>query len=152
MQHHEHAGQLEVDHFDPRKKKELIQDYNNLFPVSRQCNGKKSNHWPSKAEEKAGCRFLNPCEEMDYGEQIFEDSVTHHLVGVTPAARWHIRICGLNGERLVAERTKRAEYWDLLNNKPMMAKTTLQEAGELIRKFKDLVKLMIPAIAPPPTS
>lgn len=71
MQHHERAGKLEVDHFDPHKKKDLIQRFENLFPASRHCNGKKSDHWPNKTESAAGCRFLNPCEEMDYGEQIF---------------------------------------------------------------------------------
>jgi len=64
----------------------------------RHCNGKKSNTWPSKAELAAGCRFLNPCEEMDYGEQIFEDPLTNRLVGITPAAIWHIRICALNSD------------------------------------------------------
>src|SRR6266511_1990984 len=68
MQHQERAGKLEVDHFDPRLKQELIQDYSNLFPASQHCNGKKSNHWPTKAERAVCCRFLNPCEEMDYGE------------------------------------------------------------------------------------
>ena len=86
MQHQSRGGRLEVDHFDPRRKKDLIQSYANLFPASRHCNGKKSDTWPNKAERAAGCRFLNPCEEMDYDEQIFEDPTTHELVGVTPAA------------------------------------------------------------------
>src|SRR5438046_9409130 len=65
MQHETRAGAMEVDHFDPRKKKDLIQDYCNLFPASRHCNGKKGNRWPNKDEAAAGCRFLNPCEEID---------------------------------------------------------------------------------------
>jgi len=113
MQHRERAGEMEVDHFDPRRKKDLIQDYANLFPTSRHCNAKKGDHWPSKMERAAGCQFLNPCEEMDYDEQIYEDPAAHRLVGVTPAARWHIRICGLNADHLVNERAKRAEYWNL---------------------------------------
>src|SRR5262245_45937371 len=104
MQHKERAGSMEVDHFDPRRKKDLIQDYNNLFPASRHCNGKKGDNWPHRGELAAGCRFLNPCKEMDYGEQIFEDPISHELIGVTPAAKWHIRICGLNSEKLVVER------------------------------------------------
>ncbi len=111
MQHYSRCGKLEVDHFDPRLKKELIQDYNNLFPASRHCNGKKSDIWPNKEELAAGCRFLNPCEELDYGEQIFEDPETHRLVGTTPAAIWHIRVCGLNADNLVHERKRRAEHW-----------------------------------------
>src|SRR6266567_1902077 len=111
MQHHERAGPMEVDHFDPRRKNDLIQRYENLFLASRHCNGKKSNHWPNKVEKASGCRFLNPCEEVDYGEQILEEPGSHRLVGVTPAARWHIRMCGLNALHLVYERAKRAECW-----------------------------------------
>jgi len=103
MQHHTRAGKLEVDHFDPRKKKELWQDYDNLFPASRHCNCAKSDHWPTQTEQAAGCRFLNPCQEADYGSQIWEEPSTHVLIGTTPAARWHIRMCGLNAPHLVIE-------------------------------------------------
>lgn len=150
MQHHERAGKLEVDHFDPRKKKDLIQRFDNLFPASRHCNGKKSNHWPNKAETAAGCRFLNPCEELDYGDQIFEDPDTHRLVGTTPAAIWHIRICALNADQLVNERSKRAKYVDQLKNKAIRVKRALDEVGELIGSFRAEVETMIPEIAPPP--
>jgi len=146
MQHQERAGPLEVDHFDPRKKKALIQDYNNLFPASRHCNGKKADHWPKEAEAAAGCRFLNPCEEVDYGEQILEDRVSHRVVGMNPAAQWHIRMCGLNAEHLVAERAKRAEYWGQLKTKAVCVKGSLDEAAELIESFRKEVELMIPEI------
>ena len=118
MQHSEHAGPLTVDHFDPRLKKAYIQPYANLFPASRYVNGKKWKHWPNKTESANGCRFLNPCEEMDYGSQIFEDPTTHELVGTTPAAIWHIRICGLNADHLVTERAKRAKYWKQFKEEP----------------------------------
>lgn len=151
MQHQERAGGLlEVDHFDPRKKKDLIQDYNNLFPASRHCNGKKSDHWPNHAEKVAGCRFLNPCEETDYGEQIFEDVVSHRLVGTTPAAKWHIRMCALNAHHLVAERKKRAEYWRLLNERCVQLSEASEEVLDLIRSLRKETCTMIPAILPPP--
>ena len=149
MQHHERAGKLEVDHFDPRQKKDLFQRFDNLFPASRHCNGKKSNHWPTKTEAAAGCRFLNPCEELDYGEQIFEDPDTHRLVGTTPAAIWHIRMCGLNADHLVNERARRTKYVDQLKNKPMRVKRSINEVGELISSFRREVETMIPEIAPP---
>ena len=150
MQHHKRCGKLEVDHFDPRKKKDLIQRYENLFPASRHCNGKKSDHWPTKTETAAGCRFLNPCEEVDYGDQIFEDPDTHRLVGTTPTAIWHIRICALNADQLVNERAKRAKYVDQLKNKAIRVKRALNEVGELIGSFRAEVETMIPEIAPPP--
>ena len=150
MQHHTRCGQLEVDHFDPRRKKDLIQDYNNLFPASRLCNRKKSNTWPTREEIAAGCRFLNPCEEVDYGEQVFEAPLTHRLVGTNPAANWHIRVCGLNADTLVYERRRRAEHWDTIKRTVIRVKGDQQRVGELIQKFRWEVELMIPEIAPPP--
>lgn len=151
MQHQSRSGTLEVDHFDPRKKKNLIQDYENLFPASRHCNGKKSDTWPSKAESAAGCRFLNPCQEVDYGEQIIEDPRTHKLTGLTPAAKWHIRVCGLNADHLVHERRCRAEHWMTIMNCPVKVKGDHFHAKELAEKFREEVELMIPKIpaAPP---
>jgi hypothetical protein len=148
MQHESRAGMMEVDHFDPRKKKDILQDYDNLFPASRHCNCKKSNHWPTKSEAAVGCRFLNPCEELDYGEQIFEDPASYKLVGATPAARWHIRICGLNADHLVKERTRRAEHLDLLKRKSIRLKHGFNDVLELVRHFRSEVELMIPEIAP----
>lgn len=152
MQHQARAGALEVEHFDPRQKNDLIQDFLNLFLASRHCNGKKSNYWPTAAERRAGCRFLNPCKEMDYGEQIFEDPNTNLLIGVTPAARWHIRICALNAPPLVAERMKRARHWKTFRNAIMRIKPNAPEAAldELITSFREEVELMIPEIPPPP--
>jgi len=148
MQYHTRAGKLEVDHFDPRKNKDVHQHYDNLFPASRHCNGKKSNHWPTKAEEAAGIRFLNPCREIDYGVQIKEDPVSHLLVGLTPAARWHIRICALNADHLVDERRKRSKYMDLLNNRSFVGRRRRHQdtTMEVIRAFCEEVKLMIPEI------
>jgi hypothetical protein len=152
MQHQARCGALEVDHFDPRQKKDLIQDYNNLFPASRHCNGKKSDTWPNKAELAEGCRFLNPCKELDYGEQIFEDPRTHQLIGVTPAAKWHIRMCGLNADRLIEERRRRAKHLRTLHHKAIKVKkhTTHETVQELIKGFREEVELMIPPIEPPP--
>lgn len=151
MQHQTRCGKLEVDHFDPRKKNDLIQDYNNLFPASRHCNGKKWKHWPTKTEQDAGCRFLNPCEEMDYGEQIFENPQTNELIGTTPAAKWHIRVCGLNADRLIEERRRRAKHWRTLQNRKFKLKKNIPHnaAQELITSFREEVELMIPQIPPP---
>lgn len=146
MQHQSHSGSLEVDHFDPRQKKDLIQDYNNLFPASRHCNGKKSNTWPSREELAAGCRLLNPCKEMDYGEQIFENPETHELVGKTAAARWHIRVCGLNADHLIQERRRRAKHWHTLKQVGVKIKGDHERVGELVKNYREAVELMIPEI------
>lgn len=153
MQHTTRAGKLEVDHFDPRQKNDLIQRIENLFPASRHCNGKKSNKWPNKEELLAGCRFLNPCQEMDYGSQIFEDPATHLLVGSTPAARWHIRMCGLNADQLVHERRKRSECLRTLRQRLVLRSRGLHhQVLDVIEKLKEQVALMIPEIPPVPAS
>ena len=146
MQHSDRAGELEVDHFDPRQKNNPIQDYRNLFPASRLCNGKKWQHWPPAAEEGAGIRFLNPCEEMDYGEQIFEAADAHQLFGVTPAARWHIRVCGLNSRCLVLERETRARYWALIEKAGKSIETAPDQVKAVWEAFRAEVELMIPGI------
>jgi hypothetical protein len=146
MQHQERAGKLEVDHFDPGRKKDLFQDYENLLPASRHCNSKKSDNWPTVVERAAGIRFLNPCSEIDYGEQIFEDPQSHLLRGVNPAAIWHIRMCGLNADHLVNERKKRAGHWKLLKEKSIRIKSNLESVSELISRFKAEVEIMIPPI------
>jgi hypothetical protein len=146
MQHQSRCGLLEVDHFDPRKKKNLWQDYGNLFPASRYCNGKKLDNWPNRTEREAGCRFLDPCKEMDYGEQIFEDANTHLVFGVTAASKWHIRMCGLNADHLVEERRRRSAHWKAIKGKPVFVKGDHQKAMEMMKMYREEVELMIPPI------
>ena len=85
MRHQKMAdGSLDVDHFDPREKRNYLQRYNNLFLASPHCNGRKSDFWPTVSEERQGIRFLNCCKEYDYGKHIFEDPRTNEVFGVTP--------------------------------------------------------------------
>lgn len=154
MQHYERAGGLvtmEVDHFDPRRKNDLVQDYANLFLASRYCNNKKRNSWPTKTEAREGARFLNPCAEVDYGEQIFELPDSHIVVGVTPAAQWHIRKCGLNADHLVHERALRAKYRRLLESAPMQTRRHVDSeiVVDTVASLRLEVDKMIPPILPP---
>lgn len=147
MQHMARCGPLEVDHFDPRKKTLVFQDYANLFPASRSCNGKKSDWWPTEEEKRAGCRFLNPCEEMDYDEQILEHPISHELIGLNPAARWHIRMCGLNAPLLILERQKRASHWQTIKDSMfVMKKSNYAQLIEMVTKYNEEVALMVPLI------
>lgn len=151
MQHITHCGPHHIDHFDPRKKKDLIQQYDNLFLASAHCNGKKSDKWPNKAERRTGARFLNPCKEMDYGETIFEDA-NHQLVGTTIAARWHILQCDLNAPLLVDERRDRAKYRRDANSLVQQKRKSVdpQELLDVLRNYREMVERMIPVIPPPP--
>jgi hypothetical protein len=103
---------MEIDHFDPRKKLDRYQNYENLFLASRHCNGAKRDIWPTDDELMLRIRFLNCCEEWDYGDHILEYPNTGFLYGVTRAGRFHIRVCHLNAEHLVKwrlERTKKRQ-------------------------------------------
>lgn len=150
MQHHSRAGKLEVDHFDPRLKKNLWHHSSNLFPASRHSNGAKADNWPNHIEAQLGCRFLNPCEEQDYGEQIFEDPNSHVLIGTTPAARWHIRMCGLNAPRLIDERSRRSKHLQRLKDCPVRIRRDSDKIVELIKSLREEVDMMIPEIPSPP--
>ena len=143
---------MEIDHFDPRKKEDFIQQYQNLFLATRHCNGAKSKFWPSAAEQTLGLRYLNPCREQDYGVHIFEDPKTHLLVGITPAGKYHIRMCDLNADHFVAERRDRSEIWEMLrsavtvkrNQMPQvaaeLAEALRKQAGQMIQEFPHLPK------------
>ena len=135
-------GKLTVDHFNPRKKKNKHQYYDNLFPATHRCNRAKSDTWPTKAKRDAGHRFLNCCEEQDYGTHIFEDPDTHKLVGLSKEGRFHILHCQLNDKYLVQERAERAELWNLLENRAVKIKNPT-EVLPYIEKLRQQAEKMI---------
>ena len=89
MQHTALAGgpkAMEVDHFDPTLEGEERNAYSNLLLATRHCNLAKGDRWPNEEDRAAGIRFLNPCEEQDYGVHLFEDPVTNELSARHPPA------------------------------------------------------------------
>ena len=149
MQHALRVGGLkclEVEHFDPRLKKKLFQGYKNLFLASRHCNGAKGDNWPRPSETRAGLRFLNPCEEADYGVQIFEDPDSHEIYGTTPAARWHIRMLDLNARHLVFERAERTRRLARIENQLITIKGCVETATELANEYRQILNTYIPEI------
>lgn len=141
---------MEVDHFNPRLKGQARHRYKNLFLASRVCNNAKSDSWPTAREASAGIRLIDPTVEGDYGVQIFEDPITHELVGTTPAARYHIDIMDLNAESFVFERRSRHEVTELMRTRPARISGNLSEAREAIRVFRELIERWIPPIPAPP--
>ncbi len=110
MQHWKRAGgmgAMDIDHFNPKLRKEARNRYENLYLATRHCNGHKWKTWPSRAEWELGIRFLDPCKETDYGLHIFEDPDTFELWGATVAGRFHIRVLDLNAEHFIEERKAR---------------------------------------------
>lgn len=152
LQHYTRAGGMrcmEVDHFDYRQKKDLFQRYENLFPATRHCNGAKSNK-PTSKEIAEGLNFINPCQDWDYGKYIFEDPISHRLVGTTPQAIYHIRFCDLNAEHFVTERRDRAEILKMLKTHRVTLRPsgTFSAAADSIRLLMEQVGRMIPEIPP----
>jgi hypothetical protein len=157
MQHSYRAGGvkcMEVDHFNPRKKKRDIQEYSNLFLSTRHCNGAKRDRWPKGKDRDRGIRFLDCCREVDYGKHIFEDPDTHEVVGVTPAGIYHVRNCDLNAPHLVQERKERAELRRLLDKTPIvlsdkpfiLAQKPLWSLPDEATALSEVLKTMIPEI------
>lgn len=139
---------MEVDHFDYRQKKDVVQQYDNLLLATRHCNGAKLQK-PTPKERAAGLRLLNPCEEWDYGPHIVEDPDTHELVGLTPLGKYQIRTCDLNAEHLVRERSERAEIWRLIRRKngvTVRGNSGMQDALEAIEALHKQVQHMIPEL------
>jgi hypothetical protein len=58
-----------IDHYRPIRgeygRPELECEYSNLYYACSECNGNKSDKWPSEAQRQQGYRFLNPCEPED---------------------------------------------------------------------------------------
>ena len=110
LQHAKRVGIFEIDHFNPTKKNDPIQEYANLFPSIRHCNNRKLAFWPrSQAERNTGKRLLNPRKEQDYNVQLLEIRATGELIGTTPAARFHIWKLDLNAPFLCKERRDSTE-------------------------------------------
>lgn len=159
LQHVDRVGykSMEVDHFNPTLSGLARNKYPNLFPATRHCNGSKGCLWPDLYLRKAGVRFLNPTKEHDYGVHIFEDPATHHLLGATPAGKYHIRCCDLNAPHLVLERRDRAKLNELLNECGVISKVSLQilenekvlDTSAFLRAV--LSKMILPIPSPPKT-
>jgi len=139
----QHGGErLAVDHFNPTLTGKRRNHHANLFPATQHCNRSKWNAWPSAADRKLGLRFLNCCEELDYGVHIFEDPVSHKVFGVTPAGRYHIRHCDLNDSVYVQERKQRAEIRALLTQTNAIVQNPAEFLA-IIAKLGEVVDRMI---------
>ena len=149
MRHIGTETEMQVDHFDPRQKGDKVQVYSNLFLSDAHCNGAKHDTWPTADEQAAGCRFLNCCDEYDYGTVIFEDPQTHELVGTSPAATYHIEMIDLNDPGLVDDRRFRAEIMAKLEYAREKAEDNLEIMGAL-DKLSEMAHGLIPDIPAPP--
>ena len=131
--------QLHVDHFNPKLKSKS--PYENLFPAYGPCNKAKGESWPVKSQLDKGLRFLNPCEEDDYGVQIFEDPDTHKLVPANQAASYHIDTLDL--DCALEQRKQRALIQRILDS-------GIVKDPKMKADIEETLKISIPPIPPPP--
>lgn len=139
---------MEIDHFNPKLSGAARHRYSNLMWSTRLCNNAKRNYWPNAADRRAGLRFLNPCEEWDYGVHISEDPITHELIGKTPAARYHIRMLRLNDESFIWERRTRAELSQHLSdaNTAKLLKGSFEDILSWFQSLREKLDILIPPI------
>lgn len=136
---------MEIDHHNPWLPEGIRNRYENLFPATRHCNGKKGKRWPSREQKEAGIRFLNPCSDLDYGHHIFEDPETFELWGATPAGVYHIRMLDLNAPHLVTERRNRFRLWALRTQPNIVTLlSSVPEAMRVLDALYEELTAMIP--------
>jgi hypothetical protein len=138
------VGAMNIDHFDPRKKSNFLHRYDNLFWSSRECNGRKHQHWPTKEENRRGIRFLDCTRERDYGVHIFEDPITHEVWGATPAGVYHVRIMNLNASVFVRHRKLRAIMAEALTGTIVQLQTKGLSAKSFQASLAPFLLLMNP--------
>ena len=133
---------------NPRLSARIRNRYVNLCLASRHCNNSKRRHWPTRPQIKDGLRFLDCCREWDYGEHIFEDAVTHRVYGVTPAGRYHVRMCDLNAPHLISERKTRSRLRLVLTSSPAIIRDLDKglELFNLVQLLNDITDRLIPPI------
>ena len=151
MQHSSRVGvkTMEVDHFNPTLPNRLSHRYTNLFLATRHCNGAKGKNWPNRSQMEKGIRFLDCCQEQDYGVHIFENAENHRVYGVSPAGRYQVHICDLNAPHFIRERRQRAELNKILTSSPAIIRNLGKalELVNLLRLLKEIGQQMIPPIA-----
>jgi hypothetical protein len=99
---------FKIDHFFPTAKGGPWTAYTNLFLACDRCNQHKSDNWPDLNARMAGVRYLNCCEEFDYGEHIFEGE-NGVVFSDTVPGRYHIVMLKLNRPDLVRLRLARTK-------------------------------------------
>ena len=146
--------EIQVDHFDPTRKNDKYQQYSNLFPADARCNLSKGDQWPTKEERERGIRFLNCCEEIDYGECIFEEPETGMLVGTTVAARYHIEALQLNCPELCKFRRDRTRIVRAIEKADLagVGAESDPHASAAVEELRKELAEKIPRIPPPPAA
>jgi hypothetical protein len=119
---------FEIDHFKPRRFKELVARYQNLYYSCQKCNRYKSDTWPSDTELSEGFRFSDPCAEDMYVEH-FRETADGQLEALTNCGRFTYGRIRLYRPDLVKWRQARRVVSEEL--------PTLESALARLREFAD---------------
>jgi hypothetical protein len=150
----EDAG-FKIDHHFPTSKGGAWTVYDNLFLSCDRCNHHKHDWWPRPEEQKQGVRFLNCCQEIDYGALLFENERGEIVCKDNEAAAiYHRRILKLNRPELVRLRLKRRRILEKIEETFFQSDTKFDEASRKIflvriELLKGLLEDLIPKIPLP---
>lgn len=142
---------MHIDHFNPKKKRLVEQDYFNLLLASAHCNQKKGQFWPDEHQYTLGIWIINPCREPDYLVHVVECPKTNRLWGKTVTGKFHITKLGLNASHLVEQRRQRHVIRMHLEEYPVTVKNDKQalQAVHLLQKQLAMLPGSIPQEDPP---
>ena len=103
-----------IDHFKPRSRGGLVNDYKNLYWACIPCNMIKHDKWPTREQRRRGYRFADPCSEEDGGVH-FVESDNGLLQPLTPCGEYHVSMLRLNRPWLQELRRERGRKHLRLN-------------------------------------
>ena len=152
MRHVENSGgkrHMDVDHFDPKLRGKKRNAYANLMLATHHCNMMKNATW-TKVTAGGPVKLINPCEESDYGVHLFEDPVTHELVGITERGRLQIDTMDLNHPTFVRERRERSAYLAVKRSAAVFIKGSFSELLSALAIADTAYERCIPEIPEPP--
>lgn len=139
--HDDHLGGIEhmtVDHFRPRRHKDLIHTWTNLYYSCSVCNEHYKRDHPDADEEERGIRFMDVCEE-DPAAQIC-------LVRERRSRSY----CKARGKTAVGHYTVRTlhfnfrlglrDYWRTIEANARTARSDLRQADKILSSARRLLQ------------
>ena len=136
---------FKIDHFFPTAKGGPWTHYANLFLSCDRCNQHKSDNWPTLEFRELGVRYLNCCEEIDYGEHIFERD-DGSVFSETIAGKYHILMLKLNRPDLIRLRRWRTSLVRELEATALHYGGSFKDFVAKTETLKQLLHELIPPI------
>jgi hypothetical protein len=116
-------GGFQIDHFRPRSLfKNRQHMYDNLVWTCTLCNRAKGDTWPSRREQDAGIRFLDPAEDA-LGEHVCTRGETVDIINASPSGEFFVETLRLN----TAAHRERRKRRDKLSAALRMAVSALSQ-------------------------